>query len=146
MPPMKPSLAIRLTDSDVLEALALRSGMCVAEVGAARFPEAIERAVGPQGSVMAADTSSMSGLPDACCDRVLMTNVWLEAGDPLEVLREAARLLRPDGRLVIIESRVEFPELLKILENNCWDVFRHGEAGAQCYFIEAGVSDESVQS
>jgi ubiquinone/menaquinone biosynthesis C-methylase UbiE len=143
---MKPSLAIHLTDSDVLEALALRSGMCVAEVGAARFPEAIAGAVGPQGSVMAADTSSISGLPDACCDRVLMTNAWLEAGDPLEVLREAARLLRPEGRLVIIESRVDFPELLKILENNCWDVFRHGEAGAQCYFIEAGVSDESVQS
>jgi ubiquinone/menaquinone biosynthesis C-methylase UbiE len=143
---MKPSLAVHLTDSNVLEALALRSGMCVAEIGGARFPEAIERAVGPRGSVMAADTSSMGGLPDACCDRVLMTNVWLEAGDPLEILREAARLLRPDGRLVIIESRIDFPELLKVLENNCWDVYRHGEAGAQCYFIEAAVSDESVQS
>jgi SAM-dependent methyltransferase len=143
---MKPSLAIRLTDADVLEALALRSGMCVAEIGGARFPEAIERAVGPHGRVLAADTSSMSGLPEACCDRVLMANVWLESGDPLEVLREAARLLRPDGRLVIVESRVEFGELLKVLENNCWDVFRHGEAGRQCYFIEAGVSDESVQS
>jgi ubiquinone/menaquinone biosynthesis C-methylase UbiE len=143
---MKPSLAIRLTDSDVLEALALRSGMCVAEIGGARFPEAIERAVGPHGRVLAADTSSMGGLPEACCDRVLMTNVWLEAGDPLEVLREAARLLRPDGRLVIVESRVDFAELLKVLENNCWDVHRHGEAGQQCYFIEAGVSDESVQS
>jgi hypothetical protein len=143
---MKPSLAVRLTDADVLEALALRSGMCVAEIGGARFPEAIERAVGPHGSVLAADTSSMSGLPEACCDRVLMTNVWLEAGDPLEVLREAARLLRPDGRLVIIESRIDFAELLKVLENNCWDVFRHGEAGQQCYFIEAAASDESVQS
>jgi hypothetical protein len=143
---MKPSLAIRLTDVNVLEALALRSGMCVAEIGGARFPEAIERAVGPNGSVLAADTSSLSGLPEGCCDRVLMTNTWLEAGDPVEVLGEAARLLRPDGRLVIIESRIDIGELVKILENNCWDVFRHGEAGQQCYFIEAGVSDESVQS
>jgi ubiquinone/menaquinone biosynthesis C-methylase UbiE len=146
MPPMKQSLAVRLTDSDVLEALALRTGMCVAEIGGARFPEAIASAVGPQGRVLAADTSSLAGLPDACCDRVLMTNIWLEAGDPVDVLREAARLLRPDGRLVVIESRVDFPELLKILENNCWDVHRHGEAGAQCYFIEAAISDESVQS
>jgi hypothetical protein len=145
---MKPTLAVRLTDSDVLEALALRSGMCVAEIGGARFPEAIESAVGPHGRVLAADTSSIGGLPDACCDRVVMTSVWTEAGDPLEVLREVSRLLRPDGRLVIIEveSRIAFPKLLKVLENNCWDVHRHGDAGAHCYFIEAGVSDESVQS
>ena len=146
MPPMKQSLAVRLTDTDVLEVLALCSGMCVAEIGGARFPEAIERAVGPHGRVLAADTSSLGGLPGGCCDRVLMTDIWLEAGDPVEVLRESARLLRPDGRLVIIESRIDFAELLKVLENNCWDVYRHGEAGPQCYFIEAAVSDESVQS
>jgi SAM-dependent methyltransferase len=146
MPSMKQSPAVRLTDSDVLEALALRSGMSVAEIGGARFPEAIEQAVGPRGRVFAADTAAVSGLPDASCDRVLMANIWTQADDPLAVLADAARLLREGGRLVIIESRIPFPELLHILEHNCWDVHRHGAAGAHCYFIEAGVSDEGVQS
>lgn len=146
MPSMRESPAVCLTDADVLEALQLRSGMSVAEIGSARFPEAIDRVVGPGGHVYAADTIAAGGLPEGCCDRVLVVNVWTEAADPVGALAEAARLLREGGRLVVIESRVPMEEVVHALEHNCWDVHRHGEAGERCYFIEAGVSDESVQS
>ena len=37
------------------------------------------------------------------CDRVFMANLWTELPDPIAALREAARLLREDGRLILIE-------------------------------------------
>jgi len=135
-----------LTEADILKALALRSGMHVAEIGPARFPDAIERAVSPHGRVYTANTSLPLDLPEHCCDRVLMANVWNETTDIKAVLHEAARILCHDGRLVVIESRIPFDDVLRTLEHNSFDVHRHGDAGAQCYFIEAAVSDQSVQS
>jgi len=92
------------------------------------------------------------------CDRVLMTNLWTELPDPIGTLGEAARLLRGEGRLVLIEwqtdakcaqapkPRVGFREMIQLLEKNTWDIHRHGEAGPCSYFLEGAVSDESVQS
>jgi SAM-dependent methyltransferase len=99
-------------------------------------------------------------LAAGCCDRVLVANLWAELTDPVATLREAARLLREDGRLIIIEwqaeaasplaprpnARIGFDEMLQLLERNTWDVHRHGNFGPDNYFLEAGVSDESVQS
>ena len=78
----------------------------------------------------------------------------------MAMLREAARLLRHDGRMILIEwrhdsdcpsappahRRIGFPEMVKLLEQNTWDVHRHGHASAHSYYLEGAVSDESVQS
>lgn len=175
-----------LSEEDVLAALNLEPGMTVAELGAGagRFTRPIAGAVGQGGRVFAIETvpeilaalrercredanvhpveapHHRTPVPGGCCHRVLMANLWAETRDPVATLREAARLLREDGRLIIAEWRPEaeyppaphpsrrigFTDLVRILENHCWDVHRHGEAGEHCYYVEAGVSDESVQS
>jgi ubiquinone/menaquinone biosynthesis C-methylase UbiE len=130
----------------VIEALQLRPGLDVAEIGTGHFTTAIARAVGATGHVFAVTAHEERRLPSGCCDRVLMANMWPESGHPLTELAEAARLLREHGRLVVIEAGVPFREVIRALEHNCWDVHRHGDAGKDHYFVEAGVTDESVQS
>jgi len=49
-------------------------------------------------------------------------------------------------RLARDPDSITIADVIRALEHNCWDVHRHGEAGSQCYFVEAGVTDESVQS
>jgi ubiquinone/menaquinone biosynthesis C-methylase UbiE len=92
------------------------------------------------------------------CDRVHMVNLWTELRDPAAALHEAARLLREDGRLILIEwradvecphapaSRIGFRDMVRLLEENGWDIHRHGNLGPYSYYLEAAVSDESVQS
>jgi ubiquinone/menaquinone biosynthesis C-methylase UbiE len=70
------------------------------------------------------------------CDRVVMVNIWTELSDPIAALREAARLLRVGGRLILIEwradaecpqapgTRVGFSEMVRLLEENIWDIHR----------------------
>ena len=43
-------------------------------------------------------------LPDATADRVVIAFVLHEADDPAALLREAVRLLRPDGEVAVVES------------------------------------------
>jgi ubiquinone/menaquinone biosynthesis C-methylase UbiE len=92
------------------------------------------------------------------CNRVIMANLWTELPDPIATLHEAARLLRENGRLILIDwhagsecaeapaQRIGFHEMVRLLEKNMWDIHRHGDIGACSYFLEAAVSDESVQS
>jgi SAM-dependent methyltransferase len=117
--------------------------MTVAEVGSPFLAESLRRAVGPEGRVVDAPDAA---LPNGCCDRVLMADVWSKLGDPQSALDEAHRLLRHDGRLLIVEGHAGFDELVHTLEHHSWDVHRHGDAGPDCWFIEAGPSDTSVQS
>jgi len=173
-----------LPKSDVVEILRLQQGMVVAEIGAGAgdliLP--ISEAVGPAGHTFAIEMAPeplvrlrettqdsrnvhvveapYHATPVAAdsCDRVLMANLWTELPDPIATLREAARLLRGEGRLILIEwqtdakctqapsPRIRFNEMIQLLEKNTWDIHRHGEAGPCSYFLEAAVSDESVQS
>src|SRR6266545_4326545 len=82
------------------------------------------------------------------CDRVLMTEVWTRLRDPLAALCEAARLLREDGRLLVVErrTRIGFREMVRLLENNGWGIHGYRSVGDQAYALEAAVTDESVQS
>jgi ubiquinone/menaquinone biosynthesis C-methylase UbiE len=105
-----------------------------------------ERSLGHQNVHVIESPYHVTPLASHSNDRVLMANLWNELPDPVETLRESARLLRERGRLVLIEQRADFSQVVETLEKNTWDVHRQGEAGPQCYFIEASVSDESVQS
>jgi ubiquinone/menaquinone biosynthesis C-methylase UbiE len=175
-----------LSKPEVLEILRLEAGMTVAEIGAARgdlcLP--ISHAVGSAGHVFAveaipemfhglrqrsenqrnihlvAEPYHETALAGESCARVVMANLWVGLHDPLATLGEVARLLRKDGRLVLIEwrpdapyppgpppdQRIEFRAMVQLLERHGWDLHRHGDASPFSYFLEAAICDESVQS
>jgi predicted methyltransferase len=122
-----PETAVRL--------LGLQAGMTVADVGAGSgyYAEKLARAVGPSGKVYATDiqpgmirllesrvrsrkltqvepvlaTAESSGLPAACCDVILMVDVYHELAEPQRVLRQLKSALKTGGRLVLLEFRKE---------------------------------------
>ena len=114
--------------------LGLTQGMHIADVGAGTgyFAAPFARVAGPQGKVWAVDmqpgileilrgklaqpgapgniearagTASATGLPGASCDLAFFANVWHELEDPRAALQEAARILKPGGRLAILDWR-----------------------------------------
>jgi ubiquinone/menaquinone biosynthesis C-methylase UbiE len=50
-----------------------------------------------------------AALPAACCDLVLMVDVYHELSDPPAIVAGIQRALRPGGRLVLVEYRGEDP-------------------------------------
>jgi ubiquinone/menaquinone biosynthesis C-methylase UbiE len=54
-------------------------------------------------------TDHDSGLPQACCDLVLLVDVYHELSDPSGVMKTIRRALKPSGRLVLVEYRGEDP-------------------------------------
>ena len=114
----------------VLDALALRPGAVVADVGAGGgyFTEPLARRVGATGRVYATDVQDEMldalrkraeerelenvaviraayddpSLPDACCDLVFLANVYKEIDERVAWLRRLRRALRPGGRVAII--------------------------------------------
>ena len=150
-----------LPTAELVEVLNLRRGMSVAAIGpgAGGLTAELSGTVGSAGKAFAIESPEQTGpIPSDSCDRVLIANLWAALPDPLAVLREAARLLRADGRLILVEwqadsqcpeapsTRIGLQDMVRLLERNTWDIHRHGELGPHCYFLEAGVSDESVQS
>ena len=105
------------------------AGQTVAEVGAgpARFTEILAARVGAGGRVFASELGgapyetlaarvkplanvtavraerTTTTLPDGCCDVVLMRNVYHHISDPVPFIREVGRLVRPGGRIVVID-------------------------------------------
>jgi SAM-dependent methyltransferase len=135
--------------------------MVVAELGAegSDLIAPLREAVGAEGRAFAIQVPHQaSSLAAHSCDRILLVNCWNAIPEPMAALREAARLLREGGRLVLIEwhanaecpeapgERTAFHEMLRLLEKSTWDIHRHGNVGPHSYFFEAAVSDESVQS
>jgi ubiquinone/menaquinone biosynthesis C-methylase UbiE len=117
----------------VLDALALEPGMTVADVGAGTgyFSERLARRVGPGGLVYATDVQAEMvdrlrervrehalanvrvvaaryddpSLPAACCDLVLFSSVYKEIDERVGYMEKVRRLLRPGGRVAILEYR-----------------------------------------
>ncbi len=117
----------------VLDALALAPGAVVADVGAGSgyFSERLARRVGPGGLVYATDVQPEMlarlrervaeralanvvvvaarfddpSLPEACCDLVFFSSVYKEIDARVAYMQKVRRLLRPGGRVAILEFR-----------------------------------------
>jgi SAM-dependent methyltransferase len=117
-------------EADRLSRLAgISEGQTVAEIGAGggRFVVALAEKVGPAGRVFATELAGSTyqalaertrsignitivqaermktGLPDSCCDVVLMRNMYHHVANPAAFLDEAKRALRSNGRMVIVD-------------------------------------------
>ena len=124
--------------SEVIDRLDFKPGMVVADIGAGAgfFALPFARAVGPEGMVWAVDLQSAmlqileeklrqagapgniglreghaanTGLPDGRCDLTFLGNIWHELDEPGAVLAEMRRILRPGGRVAILDWRTDVP-------------------------------------
>lgn len=116
----------------IMDALKIAEGSVVADLGAASgwFTIRLARRVGPNGRVYAEDiqpqmievikrrlplenpdnnvvvrlgTAADPGLPVGALDAVLISDAYHEMSQPVALLRNAARALKPDGRIGIVE-------------------------------------------
>jgi len=130
----------RMPVRDIIALLDLKGGDVVADVGAGTgyFAIPLAEAVSPGGSVYAVDLQQQmldllaskledsplkesvhlvpgeadaTTLGDASCDVFFLSNVWHEVDDLQKVIAEAVRVLKPQGRLAIVDWRtdVEIP-------------------------------------
>jgi SAM-dependent methyltransferase len=124
----------------LLDALKLKPGDVVADIGAGSgyFSFRIAERVGPKGKVLAVDiqpemltiirqkmkarqlshiepilgTETDPKLPAGTVDLILMVDVYHEFSYPWEMTQAMVRSLKPDGRLVFVEYRLEDPLVL----------------------------------
>lgn len=117
----------------IMDALGIADGAVVADLGAGGgwFTIRLARRVGPNGTVYAEDiqrlmieaiqrrvqkeglrnvrtitgTPTDPGLPAGSLDAVLIVDAYHEMEEPVELLRNAARALKPQGRLGIIDFK-----------------------------------------
>ncbi len=115
----------------VLARLSLRPGMEIADVGAGNgyFTNPLSRAVLPGGKVFAVDVqpqmlallrgrldpelpvvlveaeATRTTLAAASVDLVFLANVWHEIDDRAAAVAEASRIVRPGGRIAILDWR-----------------------------------------
>lgn len=177
--------------TEVVNSLELAPGMTVADIGAGTgyFALPVARAISPGGRLFAVDVqremltrldaklrqigasgnislvegdATGTALPDAGCDRVLIANVWHELPDHAGALCEFARILRPGGRLAILDWRTDVParskavprregdppgppaehrisrdEVANTLRASDWDVLSQQNVGEYSYLVIA---------
>jgi len=71
-------------------------------------------------------------LPDASVDTVVSTLVLCTVDDPERALREIARVLRPDGRLLFIEHVRAESKLLAAWQDRFFEPWRRFGGGCHC--------------
>jgi ubiquinone/menaquinone biosynthesis C-methylase UbiE len=135
----RPERAKEEQPNKLLDALKLKPGDVVADIGAGSgyFSFRIAERVGPKGKVFAVDiqpemlaimrqtikarkvsnvelilgTEKDPKLPANAVDLILMVDVYHEFAYPLEMTQALIRSLKPDGRLVFVEYRLEDPKV-----------------------------------
>lgn len=126
-----PTLALSSERARLVEVLALREGMHVADVGAGdgEWSERLAQEVGASGHVYATEidshevekiegrarragldnltvilgTETDTGLPDGCCDAILLRLVYHHFTRPAPMRASLRRALRPGGRLAVVD-------------------------------------------
>lgn len=161
-----------------LGGLGVRPGMKVADLGAGPgfFTFPLAALVGATGLVYATDVSpdmlavlkqrglpaqvrtvlaeeSSVDIPDHSVELALLAFVLHEVAHPADFLREASRILRPDGRLVVLEciprqeemgpplhERLSGEQTVSLLERAGFRVSERGEANPSQYFVVGHVA------
>ena len=123
-----------LPPDEAIQTLSLEPGMTVADIGAGTgyFSLPFARAIAPDGRVLAVDlqpemlailrgklqspgtpaniqllegTATQTGIAARRCDLVFLANIWHELDDHAAVLCEMVRILKPGGRIAILDWR-----------------------------------------
>lgn len=166
-----------LPPGEVLSLLNIAPGEIIADIGAGTGYFALPMAgrTGNQGRVIAVDAQSemldwirrkmessafsniqmvhaeaqATTLPGATCDLVFMANVWHEFPNREAVLAEAARILKPGGRLAIldwrpdvereagppIEHRISVGDCVHEMQNAGFETDSMGNVGAYSWLV-----------
>jgi ubiquinone/menaquinone biosynthesis C-methylase UbiE len=176
-----PERLVWLPPDEVVGRLDLAPGNVVADVGAGTgyFSLPIARAIAPGGIVWAIDVqpemlellavklrdqresphdielqqgdATHTGLHTHSCDLALLANVWHEFEDHDAALHEAARILKPDGRLAILdwrpgvdrppgpplEHRISVEQATASLRDNGWQPTSSTLVGRYSYLVIA---------
>jgi ubiquinone/menaquinone biosynthesis C-methylase UbiE len=173
-----------LPPDEIISRLELRSGMWVADIGAGTgyFAIPMARAVQPGGFVYAVDfqpemlaklkeniaasgeknvramqgSATNTNLYSTSCHIVLMANVWHELDSHPSALFEAERIIRPAGRLAIldwrpdverppgppIEHRLSSEQVSAVLKAHAWTVISMENIGPYSYLLQAARSSD----
>jgi ubiquinone/menaquinone biosynthesis C-methylase UbiE len=169
-----------LPPADIVASLHLRKGMTVADIGAGTgyFAIPIAKELGDNGKVLAIDLQhrmldllneklrkldSISNieliqgeamsttLSPRSVDMVFMANVWHELDNHAATLNEVRRILRPDGRLAILDWRTDVTQppgpppdhrissdaVTKMLTENGWATSHISHIGIYSYLIQS---------
>ena len=178
-----------LSPVDLLTQLAIQPGMVIADIGAgnAFYSLPISDLVGPSGQVFAVEwrpwvldllhaglsspdarrnvrfvvgRAADTGLPAGSCDIVMLADIWHTLDDPDAVLDEARRILRPGGRLAVLnwrpdtlcppgpplEHRVPMQPTICAIEMKSWSLINVAGKYADGYLLIFEITDESAQS
>jgi ubiquinone/menaquinone biosynthesis C-methylase UbiE len=77
-------------------------------------------------------TAECLPLPDASVDTVVSTLVLCTVNEPEQALREIARVLRPDGRLLFIEHVRASSRFLAACQDHLFEPWRRFAGGCRC--------------
>lgn len=122
----------------VIKALKLSEGTTIADIGAGGgyFAEKLSKRVGKSGRVYATDVQEImisklqdrakdhrlhnmtvirstfedSGVPEKTCDIAFFSSVYKEIENRVTYMKNLSRILKENGRVAIIEYRVDSPE------------------------------------
>jgi ubiquinone/menaquinone biosynthesis C-methylase UbiE len=92
-----------------------------------------------------------TGIAERACDVAFLANLWHELDDPPSVLAETRRILRPGGRVAILDWRSDVPyppgppvehriaadRTIATLTENGWHNLKLGLLGPYSYFLTA---------
>lgn len=169
-----------LPPDETARELGLTRGLRIADIGAGTgyFAIPFAREIAPRGRLYAVDcqremldllraklkvpgapgnielregTAADTGLPGRSCDLVFLANVWHELDEHAGVLAEANRILRPGGRIAILDwrtdvsrppgppvhHRIDIGEVERMLAANRWTIKSSSPAGPFSYLVVA---------